>query len=104
MNPIAALADENARFVALLRERVCPAGLPHTGDEPQEDHGHTDCWLHHQSISEIERLRAECQKLANLLMSPLVFTHERILDEVDAALLPYLGRANSEARQQIVDL
>ena len=49
-------------------------------------------------------LRGECQKLANLLMSPLVFSHERILDEVDAALEPYHGRANSEARQQIVDL
>ena len=42
------------------------------------------------------RLQEECQKLANLLMSPLVFSHERIVDQVDAALAPYLGRANTE--------
>lgn len=42
------------------------------------------------------RLQEECQKLANLLMSPLVFTHERMVEQVDAALLPYLGRANTE--------
>jgi hypothetical protein len=45
------------------------------------------------------RLQAECQKLANLLMSALVFTHEKTLDEVDAALLPYLGRANTEFKR-----
>lgn len=54
--------------------------------------------------AENQRLQAECQKLANLLMSPLVFSHERIVDEVDAALEPYWGRANTEARQRIVDL
>lgn len=42
------------------------------------------------------RLQAECRKLASLLMSPLVFSHERIVDQVDAALEPYLGRANTE--------
>ncbi len=41
-----------------LRDRACPAGLPHTGDNPEEDHGHTDCWLHHQAANEIERLRS----------------------------------------------
>lgn len=41
-------------------------------------------------------LRGECQKLANLLMSPLVFSHERIVEQVDAALEPYKGRANTE--------
>lgn len=45
------------------------------------------------------RLQAECQKLANLLMSPLVFSHERIVDQVDEALAPYLGRANTEFKR-----
>lgn len=41
-----------------LRNRACPAGEPWTGDNPEEDHGHTDCWLHHQAADEIERLRS----------------------------------------------
>lgn len=45
-------------IVQHLRDRACPAGLPHTGDNPKEDHGHTDCWLHHIAADEIERLRA----------------------------------------------
>lgn len=45
-------------IVDRLRERACPAGQPHTGDDPQADHGHTDCWLHHQAADEIEQLRA----------------------------------------------
>lgn len=44
-------------IVEQLRDRACPAGLPHTGDSPREDHGHTDCWLHNQAADEIERLR-----------------------------------------------
>lgn len=47
----------NYDIVEQLRHRACPAGLPHTGDDPQSDHGHTDCWLHHQAADEIERLR-----------------------------------------------
>ena len=45
-------------IVEQLRDRACPAGLPYTGDSPEEDHGHTDCWLHHQAANEIERLQA----------------------------------------------
>lgn len=93
MSAIAALADENARLVELLEQRACQAGLPHTGDRPDEDHGHTDCWLHHQSIAEIQRLQAECQRLADLLMNPLVFVHEHLVAEVDQAIQPWLGGA-----------
>jgi hypothetical protein len=50
--------DHADELVAVLRYRACPAGLAHTGNNPKEDHGHTDCWLHHQSADEIERLRA----------------------------------------------
>lgn len=42
-----------------LRARACPAGESWTGDHPQEDHGHTDCWLYHQAANEIEKLQAE---------------------------------------------
>lgn len=45
-------------IVTQLRARACPAGKPWTGDNPEEDHGHTDCWLHHQAADEIERLRS----------------------------------------------
>jgi hypothetical protein len=45
-------------IVTQLRHRACPAGLPYTGDDPREDHGHTDCWLHHGAADEIEQLRA----------------------------------------------
>lgn len=40
---------------------------------------------------EIERLRNECHKLAGYLMSELVFVHERLIEEIDVALEPYLG-------------
>ena len=50
--------DRADELVAVLRYRACPAGLAHTGNNPKEDHGHTDCWLHHQSADEIERLRS----------------------------------------------
>jgi hypothetical protein len=47
-----------------LRERSCPAGEPWTGDHPEEEHGHTDCWYHHLAATEIERLRAELSEAA----------------------------------------
>lgn len=50
------LSDHADELVKQLRERACPAGKPWTGDAPKEDHGHTDCWLHHQAADEIERL------------------------------------------------
>lgn len=43
------------------------------------------------SKQEIELLQAECRKLANLLMSPYVFVHETLVEEVDRALAPYIG-------------
>lgn len=39
-----------------LRARACPAGEPHTGDHPERDHGHTDCWLLHRAADRIEEL------------------------------------------------
>jgi hypothetical protein len=42
-----------------LRSRTCPAGEPWTGDDPDEDHGHTDCYLIRLAAKEIERLRSQ---------------------------------------------
>ena len=50
--------DRADELVKQLRERACPAGEPWTGDTPEEDHGHTDCWLHMQAAKEIELLRS----------------------------------------------
>jgi hypothetical protein len=154
----------------MLRERACQAGEPWTGDTPEEDHGHTDCYLHYQAIQEIERLRSmitewddslwtqlegkkkqtrssaqvrkytaacealraeadanrqnhadelatlprkqacppelpqagdpseeierlrkENKKLAGYLMNGFVFVHERLIEELDEVLQPYLG-------------
>lgn len=56
-----AITDTEASIVRrlpeLLRGRACPAGLPHTGDDPSADHGHTNCWFMHLAATEIERLR-----------------------------------------------
>lgn len=83
--------SKNRILVAQLRDRACPAGMPHTGDNPKDDHGHTDCWLYHQAADQIEHLQAECQKLANMLMSEYTWVHEYKIAEVDEALKPYLG-------------
>ena len=45
----------NDDIVDRLRDRACPAHLPWTGDNEREDHGHTDCWLHHQAADQIDR-------------------------------------------------
>jgi hypothetical protein len=84
------------QIVKMLKDRACAAGESWTGDHPEQDHGHTDCYLHYQSIQEIERLQVENKKLANYLLSEFVFIHERLIEEVDVALLPYLGGSFDE--------
>ena len=51
--------DHAVELIGQLRDRACPAGLPWTGGNPEEDHGHTDCWFHHQSANKIEQLLLE---------------------------------------------
>lgn len=43
-------------------------------------------------MNEVEALRAECLKLAHLLMSEYVWVHEYKIAEVDEALKPYVGQ------------
>ena len=78
-------------LIEMMKNRACQAGEPWTGDNPEEDHGHTDCWLYHQAIQEIERLQAESKKLAGYLIHEFVFVHERLIEELDQVLKPYLG-------------
>jgi phytoene dehydrogenase-like protein len=47
----------------------------------------------HTQVERIRQLEDECQKLANYLMHELVFVHERLIEEVDIALIPYLGNS-----------
>ena len=46
------------------------------------------------SITEIEKLRTDCQRLVKLLMSEYVFFHERLIEELDETLKSYLGNSN----------
>lgn len=50
-----------------------------------------------EAADEIERLNAECRKLAGFLMSEYVWVHEYKIAEVDDALRPYLGREEDDA-------
>jgi len=45
----------------------------------------------HVQSERIKQLEDECQKLANYLMHELVFVHEKLIEEVDVSLEPYLG-------------
>ena len=47
----------------------------------------------HTQVERIRQIEDECQKLANYLMHELVFVHERLIEEVDIALIPYLGNS-----------
>jgi hypothetical protein len=60
---------EGGDIVDLLKEWACPAGEPWTGDEPDEDHGHSACWLMYRAVDEIEYLRSKinaCQILLRM--------------------------------------
>ncbi len=36
----------NEQIITYLLQDICPAGEPHTGNDPTQDHGHTHCmWL-----------------------------------------------------------
>lgn len=76
--------------------RTCPAGLPHTGDNPEEDHGHTDCWVVHELIGKIRELHNENHKLVATLMGPYVTVNESKVEEVDDLLATYIGKIEIE--------
>lgn len=56
-------------IVERLKERACSADEPWTGDNPEEDHGHTDCWLYYQAINEIDSLRRQLDASSKIIKS-----------------------------------
>lgn len=56
--------------------------------------GTIDDSLVSDSVQEILKLRAECQRLANYLMHEYVFVHERLVEELDEVIKPYWGITN----------
>lgn len=57
--PIESTSEDSAALVKELRGRACPAGLDYTGNNPEDDHGHTDCYLHHKAADYIEKFEFE---------------------------------------------
>jgi hypothetical protein len=89
-------------LIRLALERTCPAGLPYTGDAPEEDHGHSDCWMYHKLIQKIRGLDAENKKLAEVLMGPYVTVNESKVEEVDQLLATHIGRLEIEELQSLL--
>lgn len=58
------MADD---IVEELRAMACPAGMAWTGDDPSNDHGHTECLLYHRAADEIERLKDEIERLRSVV-------------------------------------
>lgn len=57
---------KSEELVVLLRERCCPSGEPWTGDNPKEDHGHTDCYLMQMAADKIELLKQIAKQFESL--------------------------------------
>ena len=52
---------------------------------------HTGDSLFAEAAAELETLSSQCRSLASLLMSEYVFVHEKLVDQVDKALQPFIG-------------
>jgi hypothetical protein len=89
-------------LITLAMERTCPAGLPHTGSNPEEDHGHTDCWIYHRLIAKITELQEENAELVNVLMGPYVNVNESKVEQVDELLATHIGRSEKEALEALI--
>lgn len=80
---------ENLITLALMR--TCPAGEPWTGDHPEDDHGHTDCFVIHELVKTIRDLQAQNAEFAELLMGSYVSVHESVVSRVDELLATHIG-------------
>lgn len=47
--------------IVQAEKMLCPKGLPHTGEDNRSEHGHMECWVIGELLSEIERLRNMCR-------------------------------------------
>ena len=52
---------------------------------------HTGDPLFAEAAAELETVSSRCRLLASLLMSEYVFVHEKLVDQVDKALQPFIG-------------
>lgn len=86
--------------IRLALEQVCPSGLPHTGNAPEEDHGHSSCYTIHQLISKVRELDTENTKLAAVLLGPYVNVNESRIQEVDELLNGRIGRLQDEQTER----
>jgi hypothetical protein len=82
------LYDKVADEIERLRSEIGTSGS--IDEDPNvKPHNHLvnppDC------ADEVEYWRLEATKLAKLLMSEYVFVHERLIEELDEVLKPYLG-------------
>jgi len=78
-------------IVDMLRLRACSLD-----EQPEHDHGHTDCYLEREAADEIERLRSLITAWADALDKPCDATDLALAmydaDEAGAALRKAVGR------------
>jgi hypothetical protein len=89
-------------LIRLAYEQTCPAGLPHTGDFPEQDHGHSSCWMIHRLIEKIQELDAENKEMAGVLMGPYVNVNESKVEQVDQLLASHIGRTEKETLEALL--
>ena len=78
-------------LIHLAMEQTCPANRPWTGDAPEEEHGHTSCWIIHELIAKIRELDADNKEMAGILMGPYVNVYESQVQQVDQLLATHIG-------------
>jgi hypothetical protein len=89
-------------LIRLAYEQTCPAGLPHTGDFPEQDHGHSSCWMIHRLIEKIKELDSENKEMAGVLMGPYVNVNESKVEQVDQLLATHIGRTEKETLEALL--
>lgn len=71
--------------VARLRGLACPAGLAWTGDTPESDHGHTDCFIIHRAANRLEAAEARIAHLQAEYAAVTMHTVAQLEEELHAA-------------------
>lgn len=76
--PIESTSEDSTALVEELRSRACPAGLDYTGNNPEDDHGHTDCYLHHKAANYIEKFEFELSYIHDSFSTELTEAYAEI--------------------------
>jgi hypothetical protein len=85
------LYDKVADEIERLRSEIGASG-PVDEDPHIKPHDHSV--NPNDRADEVQYWRFEATKLAKLLMSEYVFVHERLIEELDEVLKPYVGGIN----------